>query len=168
MSNPSITGRDVDGNPLPLNINGGTVTEDGQFEGTTDTTSGGASLAEVAARSPNAGGTYNLPADSQWERPVEIPPEGTLEVYRWGAKLVSDGSVPAGLEMRILDDSDTVQVSAETRLNQSTDSPVATLENTSTTDTITAKIQAHNGTGSDIGVDNDAEGVATEAGYLVV
>jgi hypothetical protein len=167
MTQPTIKAVDREtGDTIDLGINDGTVTATGQWEGQTDTSDGGVSLAEIAYHAPDTV-TVNLPQNNQYEQPVDLEPGETLSVHRWGAKMVSDGTVPAGLEMRILDDTDTVVASEETRLSKSVDTPVASYENTSDTEQVTVKIQAHNGTGGDLGVDDDADGVGIEMGWVV-
>ena len=97
------------------------------------------------------------------ELPIVVQDAETLEVYRWGAFDVSDGSVPTGLDVELLDDSDTTQASENTRDSSSTSTPVASYQNSSGTVSI-FKLRAKNDTGSAI----DSPGVGSQFGYRVV
>lgn len=97
------------------------------------------------------------------EIPIRVPDGSTLEVYRWGAFDVSDGSVPTGLAVELLDGADTVQASAETANSQDKSAPVASHANGSGTVSI-FKVRAYNGTGGGL----NTPGVGCAFGFRVV
>ena len=97
------------------------------------------------------------------ELPIPVADGETLKVYRWGAFDVSDGTAPTGLDVELLDGSDTVQVSANTADDQNTDIPVASYENRSGTKSV-FKLRAINQTGSNM----RSPGVGCHFGFQVV
>lgn len=62
-----------------------------------------------------------------------VDPGETMRVYRWGVYIINGETAPSGLEVQLLDGSDTVQVSEQTVNSWSDDpeSPIAEHENTS-------------------------------------
>lgn len=87
----------------------------------------------------------------------------TLEIYRWGVFDVSNGTAPVGLDVELLDDSDTVQGSANTTDNLDRNTPIALYENTSG-DISISKLRAHDTTGGAIGTPS----VGAHFGYRVI
>ena len=96
------------------------------------------------------------------EIPVQVADTETLEVYRWGAFDAADGTTPTGLDVELVDGSDTVQASANVGNNQSTSTPVASYQNTSGSESV-FKLRVINGTGSAI----NAPGVGGHFGWLI-
>lgn len=88
----------------------------------------------------------------------------TLEVFRWGAYRIDDGTTPGGLDMQIKDGGDAVQASENTGNTESTDpsAPVASHQNASGGVSI-FKIAVNNGTGGEIA----DPGVGAFAAYQV-
>jgi hypothetical protein len=97
------------------------------------------------------------------ELAIPVPNGDILEVYRWGAFDASDGTVPTGLDVELLDGSDNVQSSANTVNEISLDVPLASFENSSGGPSI-FNLRAYNGTGGEI----DTPGVGAHFGYRVV
>jgi hypothetical protein len=97
------------------------------------------------------------------EIPVQVADTETLEVYRWGAFDAADGTTPTGLDVELVDGSDTVQASANVGNNQSTSTPVASHQNTSGSESV-FKLRVINGTGSAI----NAPGVGGQFGWVIV
>jgi hypothetical protein len=97
------------------------------------------------------------------ELPVRVDDGDTLEVYRWGTFDVSNGTAPSGLDVELLDDGDTVHLSANTADTRNDRIPVASYENTSGSKSV-FKLRAKNDTGDAI----DSPGVGAHFGYLVV
>jgi hypothetical protein len=149
----------------PLSVNGRVINPDGTVETSSTSSGGGLSLAEIAVHNPDSATTAALGDQDAIEFSYALAPGETLEVYKWGARKVADGSVPTGLEVRLLDGTDTVVASEETALTKSTDTPVASYENTGSSTKI-VKLQAFNGTGT--AIDTDGDGVGSEFGAVVV
>lgn len=102
------------------------------------------------------------------EIPVSVPDSYSLEVYRWEAYDVADGSAPSGLTVELLDESDTIHASENTAGTQDKSSPVASHTNSTGSESI-YKLRANNGTGSSLGLDSDASpGVGATFGFRVV
>jgi hypothetical protein len=121
------------------------------------------SRAEVLVDSPNGGiPTALLEATESVEISVPVPDGETLKVYRWGAYKISDGTAPAGLNVQLLDGSDTVQASANTTNAENTASPVTSHANSSGSLSV-FKLAINNNTGSDFTTD----GVGGTFAYLV-
>jgi hypothetical protein len=97
------------------------------------------------------------------EIPVQVADTETLEVYRWGAFDAADGTTPTGLDVELVDGSDTVQASANVGNNQSTSTPLASYQNTSGSESV-FKLRVINGTGSAI----NAPGVGGQFGWVIV
>lgn len=97
------------------------------------------------------------------DNPVRVPDGSTLEVYRWGAYLLADGTAPAGLQVQLLDGGDTVQASANTPNQQDASNPVASYANSSGSVSV-FKLRTENATGTDYTTD----GIGTEWAYRVV
>jgi hypothetical protein len=89
----------------------------------------------------------------------------TLEVYAWGTYL-SDGTRPGGLGCRLLDGSDTIRGEEATTYNSSTDTPVASYENSGSSIEI-VKLQAFNDTGGPL-AEADGDSVGATFSYVVV
>lgn len=102
--------------------------------------------------SPNAS-IANAVLDNGDSAEVSVPvPDGeTLKVYRWGAYQITDGATPTDLDVELKDGSDTVQATANTGDNESTDpaSPVASHANSSGSTSI-FKLAVANDTGGSI------------------
>ena len=96
------------------------------------------------------------------EIPLLVDDTQTLGVYRWGAFDASDGTAPTGLDVELVDGSDTVQASANTTNNQSTSTPVASFTN-STGTTSVFKLRVNNTTGSAI----NTPGVGANFGWQI-
>jgi len=153
----------------PLNLNGATITADGQVEDRTDATDSdgdGRSLAEIVVDAPNGTPpTAHLDDEDAIEISVPLGAGERIEVYRWGAYMVSDASVPSGLTVRLLDGDDTVIEEDETARDTNTSDPLAEYENDSSGTEI-AKLQAFNDTGD--ALDDEDDGVGAAFGYVVV
>jgi|GEM_PF-320854 hypothetical protein len=165
---PLIYGADTtddDAPTQPVSINGRVILPDGTVETSATSSDGGLSLAQIAVSKPESVTTAALGDQDAIELSKALEPGDTLEVYRWGARKVANGSVPTGLEVRLLDGTDTVVASEQTALTQSTDTPVASHENTGSSVEI-VKLQAFNGTGG--AIDADGDGVGSEFGAVVV
>jgi hypothetical protein len=139
------------------------VTDDGDGSVTIDKHSVSADelVASPNGTPPNA----TLDDTETVEITVPVPDSSTLEVFLWGAYKVSDGTAPTGLDVELLDGSDTAQASENTTRTASTDenSPVASYTNSSGSQSI-FKLRALNGTGSAI----SDPGVGAIFGYRVV
>lgn len=96
------------------------------------------------------------------EIPLLVDDTQTLEVYRWGAFDASDGTAPTGLDVELVDGSDTVQASANTVNNQSTSTPVASFTNPTGTTSV-FKLRVNNTTGSAI----NSPGVGANFGWQI-
>jgi len=96
------------------------------------------------------------------EIPLRVDDTETLEVYRWGAFDASDGTAPTGLDVELVDGSDTVQASANTVNNQSTSTPVASFTNSSGSTSV-FKLRVNNTTGSAI----NSPGVGANFGWQI-
>lgn len=96
------------------------------------------------------------------EIPISLSNGAVLEVYRWGAYDVTDGSAPAGLVCELVDGTDTVQITENTVDSQDTVTPVASHENTSGSSSV-FKLRAKNTTGSVL----DSPGVGCHFGSRV-
>lgn len=110
----------------------------------------GKSWIEHLVDSPNGTPMVAELADTESvEITVAVPDGETLKVYRWGVYRVPTGDAPAGLQVQLLDGADTVQASANTTDNESTDSasPVASHTNASGSESI-FKLRLDNATGS--------------------
>lgn len=129
-------------------------------EGTLDRAGGGSggdadslngkSRVEHLVDSPNGTPMVAELADTESvEITVAVPDGETLKVYRWGVYRVPTGDAPTSLQVQLLDDSDTVQASANTTDNESTSaaSPVASHTNASGSESI-FKLRLDNATGS--------------------
>lgn len=112
---------------------------------------------------PDRAGVKLLEDTESYDISVPVPDGETLEVYRWGVWKVADYTAPAGLQVQLLDDSDTTQASANTTNNQATGSPVASLANSSGSASL-YKLRITNGTGGALTTD----GVDGHFGYRVV
>jgi len=97
------------------------------------------------------------------DNPVRVPAGGTLKIYRWGAFLLADGTAPSGLEVQVLDGSDTVQANANTADQENRTSPVVSVSNSSSSLSV-FKLRTVNATGTDYTTD----GVGTLVDYEVV
>ena len=78
---------------------------------------------------------------------VPVPDGENLKVYRWGAFKISDGTAPTGLQVQLLDGSDTVQASENTVNTENTSSPVASYGNATGSLSI-FKLRVDNATGN--------------------
>jgi hypothetical protein len=108
------------------------------------------------------GGT--LAAENPDRLPIaELDDEESIEVYRWGAYDISDATAPTGLDVELLDGSDTVQASTNTVDDEDDENPLAEHTNGSGT-TQAFKLRAINETGDAI----DNPGVAAHFGFRVV
>ena len=96
------------------------------------------------------------------EIPVRVSDGEALHVHRWGAYDVADGTAPTGLDVELLDGTDTVQMSENTVDTHDDRIPVVSHENTSGSTSV-FKLRAKNTTGSVI----DSPGVGAHFGYLV-
>lgn len=96
--------------------------------------------------------TDSLTNGSVLREPVLVEGGETIEVYRWGAYQVTDGTAPSGLDVELLDDSDTVVESATTPDTASTDptDPIAWFQNPNTGAPEVYKLRVANNTGGDI------------------
>ena len=97
------------------------------------------------------------------EIPVRLDDGETLEVYRWGAFDVSDGTAPSNLKVELLDETDVVQASENTPDTVDGKIPIVSHENTSGAESI-FKLRAKNDSGSPL----DSPGVGAHFGYMVV
>jgi hypothetical protein len=97
------------------------------------------------------------------ELAIPIDDGQKIEVYRWGAFDASDGTVPTGLYVELLDGTDTVQESANTPDKQNREFPIASHENTSGSISV-FNLRAKNDTGSSL----DGPGVGSHFGFVVV
>jgi len=98
--------------------------------------------------SPNGNVPTALLEDTESiEASVPVPHGESLKVYRWGAYKISDGTAPTGLQVQLLDGSDTVQASENTVNTEATGSPVASHGNGSGSLSI-FKLRIDNGTGN--------------------
>lgn len=104
-----------------------------------------------------------LEAGESYEIPVRVADGETLHVHRWGAYDVSDGSVPTGLDVELVDGSDTVQAAENTANTQDASAPVASYQNSSGSVSI-FKVRTANDTGSAI----ESPGIGAHFGYVVV
>jgi hypothetical protein len=102
-------------------------------------------LVENVTRRPIA----QLEGAESYEIPIRVADTETLEVYRWGAYDVSTGGAPTGLDVELVDGSDTVQTAANTANSQNAVSPVASYQNASGSLSV-FKLRANNTSGSDI------------------
>jgi hypothetical protein len=95
---------------------------------------------------------------------VVVPAGEALKVYRWGAYTIADGTAPTGLDVRLLDGSDTVQASENTTDTESTDTtaPVASYMNSSGSPSV-FKLRANNATGNTYTMD----GVGAHFAYII-
>ena len=100
------------------------------------------------------------------EVPIQVPDGATLAVYRWGAYDADDGTAPTGLDVELLDGGDTVQASANTTNTQDVDTPVASYENTSGSESVFV-LRAKNDTGAPIGDGENERGVGMHFGYVI-
>jgi len=96
------------------------------------------------------------------EIPITLSNGAVLEVYRWGAYDVTDGSAPTGLVCELVDGTDTIQITENTVDSQDTVTPVASHENTSGSSSV-FKLRAKNTTGATL----DSPGVGCHFGYRV-
>jgi len=127
-----------------------------------DSTAAGFDEAQWVTDHPDVPPIAELEDTESIELPIVVNDTETLEVYRWGAYDASDGTATTGLDVELLDASDTVQTSANTADNRNSSTPVASYQNTSGTTSI-FKLRAYNGTGSAI----DTPGVGCHFGYTV-
>jgi len=97
------------------------------------------------------------------EIPIRVNEGDTVEVYRWGAFDASNAIAPTGLDVELLDGSDTVQTSENTSNTENGQTPVASYENTSGEPSV-LKLRAKNTTGDAI----DNPGVGVCFGFVVV
>ena len=118
---------------------------------------------DVVVDNPNRLPIAELEDGESVELAIPVDDGETLEVYRWGAFDVSDGTAPTGLDVELLDDTDTVQASENTPNTQDDRTPVASYENTSGTVSV-FNLRAKNDTGSAI----DSPGVGPHFGYVVI
>jgi hypothetical protein len=117
----------------------------------------------VVAEHPDRLPIAELDNGESIEIPIPVSNGETLEVYRWGAFDVSDGTAPTGLDVELVDDGDTVQASANVVDEMNSENPVASHENTSSSLSI-FKLRARNTTGDAI---NDP-GAGSLFGFRVV
>lgn len=92
---------------------------------------------------------------------VRVPDTETLTVYAWGVWKVSDGTAPTGLEAELVDQSGTVQTSANTTWTENTGG-VASYQNTSGSQKI-YRLRANNATGNNY----TTNGVGGAFAYIV-
>lgn len=98
------------------------------------------------------------------ELSVPVPDGETMKVYRWGAYKISDGSTPTDLDVELKDGSDTVQATANTTNNESTDPASPVVSHTNSTGSLSIyKLAVANDTGSEI----SDPGVGAMFGYIV-
>lgn len=119
-------------------------------------------LPSLVVEEPDRPPISQLDDGDSFEIPVRVPDGSTLEVYRWGAYDAADGSTPTGLDVELLDGSDTVQVAQNTANSEDASAPVASHTNSSGSLSI-FKLRAKNDTGSGI----DSPGVGTHFGFRV-
>jgi len=120
-------------------------------------------LPSVVVETPDQLPLTELADGDSVELTIVVDDQEALEVYRWGAYDASDGSTPSGLDVELLDGSDTVQASANSQDSADKTSPVASHQNGSGSTSI-FKLRAKNGTGSAI----DSPGVGAHFGFVVV
>lgn len=122
--------------------------------------------ARKLVQSPNASLMNVSLADTDSAEVSHPVPNGdTLEVFLWGGYQISDGTAPSGLNVQLKDGGDTVQASANTVRDASTDSasPVASHQNSSGSASV-FKLAVANATGSEI----SDPGVGAVFGYRVI
>lgn len=114
--------------------------------------------------SPNGSLQTAALADGESSEITQPVPAGqTLTIYRWGGYTIPNGDAPSGLTVELLDDSDTVQASANTVDNSNTNG-VASYDNSSGTLSV-FKLRVSNTTGTDYtGTD---EGIGAMFAYEV-
>ena len=93
---------------------------------------------------------------------VPVSDGETLKVYRWGAYKIADGTAPTGLDVKLLDEGDTAQATANTVNSENVSTPVTSHGNTSGSLAI-FKLRAENGTGNAFTTD----GVGAVFAYVV-
>jgi len=93
---------------------------------------------------------------------VPVPDNETLKVFRWGGYKISDGTAPTGLDVELLDGSDTVQATENTVNTENITTPVASHGNTSGSLSI-FKLRIANDTGTNYTTD----GVGAMFAYVV-
>lgn len=120
-------------------------------------------MASVVVEDPQPLPLAELSDGESIEIGVVVDDGETLEVYRWGAYDVFDGTAPTGLDVELLDGDDTVQASANTVNDQDKTTPVASQENTSGSQSV-FKLRAKNDSGNAI----EDPGVGAHFGYVVV
>jgi hypothetical protein len=96
------------------------------------------------------------------ELAIPVDDGETLEVYRWGAFDASDGTTPTGLDVELLDGTDTIQASANTIDEQDRAFPITAYKNNSGSMSV-FNLRTKNDTGGTL----DAPGVGSHFGYLV-
>ncbi len=163
---PSVSddGTVVLDSPSDWNFGSGlTASDDG--DGTATVSADRNSHVQELVDSPNGHIMSALLEDTEAaEISVPVPDGETLKVYRWGGYKIADGTAPTGLQVQLLDASDTVQSSANTVNSESTDpaTPVSSYGNSSGSTSI-FKLRVNNGTGNAYTTD----GVGGIFGYLV-
>ena len=118
--------------------------------------------ADIAVYNPERLPITELGDGESIEIPVRVSDGETLRVHRWGAYDVADGTAPPDIDVQLLDDTDTIQMSENTVDTHDDRTAVVSHENTSGS-TAVFKLRAKNTTGSAI----DSPSVGTDFGYLV-
>lgn len=133
------------------------VTDDGDGTVTVDYDD-----AQAVVDNPDLTGALEIAAGDSFDMPVRVPDGSTLEVFRWGAYLVADGTAPAGLTVELLDGTDTSQASQNTPDASDPTTPVASYANSSGSVSV-FKLRVSNATGTDYTTD----GIAGQFGWVV-
>jgi len=127
-----------------------------------------ASLSAIALRvqsivnSPDMFQFTELDTGESTEIGIPVANGATLAVYRWGGYRVSDFTAPTGLDVELLDGTDTVQVAANTADSSDVTTPIASHTNNSGSVSL-FKLRVQNDTGSAI----ESPGVGAHAGWRV-
>lgn len=125
-------------------------------------TGGTGTVAADLIGSPNLNIQYSeLSSSTAIKQPVSMADGETLTIYAWGVR-DTDGNTPSGLEVRLVDNSGTIQASANTAWTENTNG-VTSWTNTSG-GRVDAKLSVYNGTGTAY---TDPDGVGAQFGYEV-
>lgn len=158
---PDITGDEIYLGKIEVPAGATSITTDEIYNWRVAAASGGGGGTDVLA-SPNGHIPTALLEDGESaEISVPVSDGETLTVKRWGSYKISDGTAPTGLQVQLLDGSDTVQDSANTTDNRSS-SGVASYINSSGSLSI-FKLRVDNATGNNY----TTAGVGAVFGYEV-
>ena len=124
-------------------------------------------LASLVVENPELLQLTELADTESTEISIPVADGETLEVYRWGGYDANDGTAPTGLDVELLDGSDTVQASENTVNTEDKSTPVASYTNSSGSQSI-FKLRVYNGTGGTIPSTDGDPGVGAHFGYVVV